>query len=128
MSKKSPSPAAPEGARRATEGAAGDAPSDCGRFSSRRKMEAVLRLLRGETLDAVSRELGGSGATLGQWLDQFVAGEQESLRSRDADERDAEIERLRAKVCEITMDNELLRERARALEAGRPLAPRRSKP
>jgi len=128
MSKKPPSPAAPEGARRATEGAAGDASSDRGRFSSRRKMEAVLRLLRGETLDAVSRELGVGGATLGQWRDQFVAGGQGSLRSRDADERDAEIQRLRAKVGEITMDNELLRERARALEAGRPLAPRRSKP
>ena len=111
MSKKSTSPAAPEGARRATEGAAGDASSDRGRFSSRRKMEAVLRLLRGETLDAVSLELGVSGATLGQWRDQFVAGGQGSLRSRDADERDAEIQRLRAKVGEITMDNELLRER-----------------
>lgn len=98
MSKKSPSPAAHEGARGATEGAAGDASSDRGRFSSRRKMDAVLRLLRGETLDAVSREFGVSGATLGQWRDPFVAGGQGSLRSRDADERDAEIHRLRAKV------------------------------
>ena len=37
-------------------------------------MEAMLRLLRGETLNAVSRELGVSGATLGQWSNQFVAG------------------------------------------------------
>ena len=37
-----------------------------GRFSSRRKAEAVLRLLHGEELDALSRELGVTGATLAQ--------------------------------------------------------------
>ncbi len=30
-----------------------------GRFSARKKVEAVLRLLRGEDLDVLSRELGG---------------------------------------------------------------------
>ena len=37
-----------------------------GRFSSRRKAEAVLRLLHGEELDALSRELGVTAATLAQ--------------------------------------------------------------
>ena len=128
MGMRDSSPAAPEGARWATVGAAGDGAADRGRFSSRRKAEAVLRLLRGETLDAVSRDLGVSGATLGQWREQFLAAGQASLKSRDADARDEEIQRLRAKVGEITMDNELLLERARALEAGLPLAPRRSRP
>ena len=128
MARKDSSPAAPEGARRATEGGAGDGAADRGRFSSRRKMEAVLRLLRGEALDAVSRELGVSGATLGQWREQFLASGRASLKSRSPDERDDEILRLRAKVGEITMENELLREKARALEVGHPLAPRRSRP
>jgi transposase-like protein len=128
MSKKDSSPAAPEGARRASGGAAGDGAADRGRFSSRRKMEAVLRLLRGETLDAVSRELGVAGATLGQWREQFLAAGRSGLKSREPDEHDEEILRLRAKVGEITMSNELLLERARAAEAGRPLAPRRSSP
>jgi len=35
-----------------------------GRFSSRRKAAAVLRLLRGEDLELVSRELGVTAATL----------------------------------------------------------------
>ena len=39
-----------------------DGAGDRGRFSSRRKFEAVLRLLRGEDLDKVSRALGVSGA------------------------------------------------------------------
>ena len=52
----------PEGAQRATGGEPGR--SDRGRFPSRRKMEAVLRLLRGETLDALSRELGVTAAAV----------------------------------------------------------------
>ena len=37
---------------------------DRGRFSANRKTDAVLRLLRGEDLDALSRELGVIAATL----------------------------------------------------------------
>ncbi len=98
-----------------------------GRFSSRRKTEAVLRLLRGEELDALSRELGVTAATLAQWRERFLVGGQASLRSRPADERDEEIHRLQAKVGEITMANELLLQRAHQLEAGLPLARRRSR-
>ena len=43
-----------------------------GRFSSRRKAEAVLRLLHGEELDALSRELGVTAATLAQWRERFL--------------------------------------------------------
>ena len=98
-----------------------------GRFSSRRKAEAVLRLLHGEERDALSRELGVTAATLAQWRERFLAGGQASLKSRPADDRDDEIRRLQAKVGAITMDNELLLERAHQLEAGLPLAPRRSR-
>ena len=98
-----------------------------GRFSSRRKSEAVLRLLRGEELDALSRELGVTAATLSQWRERFLAAGWASLTSRPADERDEEIHRLQAKVGEITMANELLLQRAHQLEAGLPLARRRSR-
>jgi DNA-binding MarR family transcriptional regulator len=101
--------------------------SERGRFSTRRKMTAVLRLLHGEELDALSRELGVTAATLSQWRDRFLAAGQASLKSRPADERDDEIHRLQAKVGEITMANELLLERAHQLEAGLPLAQRRSR-
>ena len=98
-----------------------------GRFSSRRKAEAVLRLLHGEELDALSREVEVTAATLAQWRERFLAGGQASLKSRPADDRDDEIRRLQAKVGAITMDNELPLERAHQLEAGLPLAPRRSR-
>ena len=45
-----------------------------GRMSRQRKTAAVLRLLRGEDLETVSRELGVTAATLTGWHDAFLAG------------------------------------------------------
>jgi transposase-like protein len=47
-----------------------------GRFSSRKrkKVEAVLQVLRNEDLDLVSRELGGTAAPLSEWRDQVSRG------------------------------------------------------
>lgn len=112
-----------EGARRAS----GAGAEGRGRFSVRRKTEAVLRLLRGEDLEALSRELGVTAATLSGWREVFLAGGGAALKSRPADERDERLARLQAKVGEITMANELLAEKIDRLEAGRPLAGRRSR-
>jgi transposase-like protein len=97
-------------------------PSERGRFSAARKAATVLRLLRGESLELLSRELGVTAATLSGWRDDFLAGGQAALKSRPTDDRDEEIARLRAKVGELTMDNELLLQRYRA---DRPFVPRR---
>ena len=100
-------------------------PAERGRFSSRRKTDTVLRLLRGESLELLSRDLGVTAATLSSWRDDFLAGGQAALKSRPTDDRDEEIARLRAKVGELTMDNELLLQRCRA---DRPFDPRRRRP
>ena len=63
--------AAAERDRRATGGAAGR--DRKGRFSARRKRATVLRLLRGEDLESVSRELGITAARASLWRDQFLA-------------------------------------------------------
>ncbi len=52
-----------EGARRASEAKATGDGVERGRFSSLRKREAVLRLLQGESLERLSRELGTTAAT-----------------------------------------------------------------
>ena len=70
MGKPDQGAAAAEGARRATGDAAGNGRG--GRFSARRKRETVLRLLRGEDLESVSRELGITAARASQWRDQFL--------------------------------------------------------
>ena len=74
-----------------------------GRFSSRRKTEAVLRLIRGEDLDALSRELGVTAATLSSWREAFVAGGQSNLKSREASAADDENQQLKALVGDLTM-------------------------
>jgi len=88
-------------------------------------MEAVVRLLRGEGLEVLSRELGVTAATLSGWRETFLAGGAGALKSRPQDAREEEVARLRAKVGEITMANELLEEKIERLEAGRPLGLRR---
>src|SRR5689334_11050581 len=48
-------------------------PGRGGRMSRPRKREAMLRLLRGEDLEMVSRALGVTAATLSGWRDAFLA-------------------------------------------------------
>ena len=97
------------------------------RMSARRKQDAVLRLLRGEDLELLSRELGVTAAELSGWREAFLAGGEASLKSRPADARDAEIGRLQAKVGELTMTTELLEAKIERLETHRPLGRRRSR-
>jgi transposase-like protein len=98
------------------------------RFSAVKKAEVAQRLLRGEPLDAVSRELGVTAATLSEWRDRFLAGGEAALKSREPTAQDDEILRLKAMVGELAMRNELLAEKARLLEANHPSFPwRRSK-
>ncbi len=97
------------------------------RFSTKRKVEAVLQLLRGEELDALSRELGVTAAKLSQWRDRFLATGSASLKARPRDARDEEIARLKEVIGELTMRNELLREANRRLADGLPLGLRRSR-
>jgi transposase len=57
----------------------------------------------------------------------FLGAGEASLKTRPADGRDFEIGRLKAKVGDLTMANELLEVKIEHLEAGRPLARRRSR-
>ena len=106
-------------------GAAG--PGRGGRMSRQRKRDAVLRLLRGEDLELVSRALGVTAATLSGWRDAFLAGGEANLATRPTDGEALENERLKAKLGEMLLERELLDAKVAALEADRPLARRRSR-
>jgi hypothetical protein len=122
------SPGAPQGGRRPTGGAPGEAAPERGRYSSRRKTEAVLRLLRGEDLDALSRELGVTAATLSGWREDFLAAGRSGLKRRlPTPEADDNV-RLKTLIGELTIDNEALKALLKAHEVRDPLASRRSKP
>jgi hypothetical protein len=114
-------------ARAQDAGADGPTPGQRRRMSARRKQEAVLRLLRGEDLELLSRELAVTAAELSGWRGAFLAAGEASLKSRPADARDAEIGRLKEKVGDLTMATELLGAKIERLEAARPLARRRSR-
>jgi transposase-like protein len=86
-----------------------------------------MRVLRGEDLDALSRELGVTAATLSGWLEQFLAGGQASLKSRQDTPADDEVRELKTLIGELTIDNECLKSLLRAHENRDPLARRRSK-
>src|SRR5919201_253071 len=96
------------------------------RFSARQKTEVVLRLLRGEALDLVSRALGIPAARLATWREAFLAAGQEAMKTHPLDHRARELGRLREKLGESTMAIELLREKIGRLETSRPFAHRRS--
>jgi predicted RNase H-like nuclease (RuvC/YqgF family) len=87
----------------------------------------VLRLLRGEALDLVSRELGVPAARLAAWREAFLDAGQDALKKQPRASRDREIGRLREKLGEATMEMELLREKIERLETNHPLRPRRSR-
>ena len=103
-------------------------PGRAGRMSRRRKRDAVLRLLRGEDLEMVSRSLGVTAATLTAWRDAFLAGGESKLATRPTEGEALESERLKARLGEMLLERELLEAKIAALEGGRPLARRRSRP
>ena len=78
-------------------------------------------------LELVVREMNVSIARLSEWRDRALTGAATALKERERDDRDDEIARLKAKVGEITMDNELLYAKIATMEGKRPLAHRRSR-
>lgn len=54
------------------------------RWTARKKADAVVRLLRGESLDELSRELRVEAHRLQAWRDEFLAGGIEGLKARAA--------------------------------------------
>ena len=94
----------------------------------KRKRDAVLRLLRGEDLEMLSRALGVTAATLSGWQDSFLAAGEASLATRPTDGAALETERLKAKLGAMLLKRERLEAKIAALEANRPLARQRSRP
>jgi hypothetical protein len=87
----------------------------------------VLRLLRGESLDALSREVGVEIYRLEKWREKALAAIDAGLKERDGDPLQAELDSVLKRVGKLTVEKELLEEKIGRLEAGRPLARRRSR-
>lgn len=93
------------------------------RWSLRRKRDVVLRLLHGEPLDALSRELGVEIYRMEQWREKALLGIDTALRDRTGDPLQSELDAAKRHIGELSMENELLR---RERDLRRPLPGRRS--
>jgi transposase len=94
------------------------------RWSVARKREVVLRLLRGESAELLSRELGVPMFKLERWRQRSEAALDGALKEREADPADGQLAAAMQRIGELSMENELLR--ARIGRPG-PLARRRSR-
>ena len=70
----------------------------------------MLRLLRGEDLGEVSREVQVSPAELEEWRRVFLESGQHGLKRRSRDPTGRDLIRTRAKLGEVTMRMELATE------------------
>jgi transposase-like protein len=100
------------------------------RWSAGKKTDAVLRLLRGESLAALSRELGVEAHRLPAWRDDFLEGGKEALKGQRPDRSpdDRALRQAERKIGQLTMENEILRAAAETrglsiLPAKRPRSP-----
>ena len=92
------------------------------RWSAGRKREVLLRLMRGESAELLSRELGLPIVKLEGWREKAEAALEGALKEREADQVDSQLAAALQRVGELTMENELLRAK---MERPGPLGRRR---
>jgi hypothetical protein len=78
------------------------------RWSARAKTEIVLRLLKGEELGTVSREIQVPVHELERWRRIFLEGGTNGFKRRDSPAAERELKRVQAKVGELTMKLEIV--------------------
>jgi transposase-like protein len=81
------------------------------RWSAGKKTEVVLRLLRGESLEELSRELQVEAHRLAAWRDDFLAAGSQGLKGQRSDRSpdDRALKQAERKIGQLTMENEVLR-------------------
>ena len=94
------------------------------RWSAARKREVVLRLMRGEAAELLSRELGLPLFKLEQWRQKAEAALEGALKEREGDPAEGQLAAAMQRIGELSMEVELLRAK---MERPGPLARRRSR-
>lgn len=76
-----------------------------GRWTAPKKAEVVLRLLRGDSIDAVSRECEVTVEMLSKWREDFIAAGIAGLKGKTLDQ--VRIAALEKKIGQQAMELEL---------------------
>ena len=94
------------------------------RWSAARKREVVLRLMRGEAAELLSRELGLPLFKLEQWRQKAEVALEGALKERESDPAEGQLAAAMQRIGELSMEIELLRAK---MDRPGPLARRRSR-
>jgi transposase-like protein len=91
-----------------------DATEPIERWTTTRRVALVVSLLKGETSVAeAARRHGLTVAEVEDWREKFLLGAENALRTRPKDEeavKDEPIKRLKQKIGELVLDNDMVRE------------------
>lgn len=77
---------------------------DIGRYSSKNKMKIVLALIKGESLDELSRRHKIPASLISEWHEDFLNAGQTGLKSRRPDPRDEQIRKLKEKLGDLMFE------------------------
>jgi transposase-like protein len=84
------------------------------RWTAKRRVALIMSILKGETSVAeAARKHVLTVAEIEEWRDRFLAGAENALRSRPKDEealKDEQIKKLKQKIGDLVLDNDILRE------------------
>src|SRR5690606_4903332 len=106
------------GAERGRRPSVATEPRPIRRWSKQRKKEVVLRLLRGESIEEVSREVGVEVYRLAEWRERALIGIDATLKERSKDDPvQAELDAAHRQVGEITRESVHLRRKNARKEA-----------
>jgi transposase-like protein len=84
------------------------------RWTAKRRVALIVSILKGET--SVAEAACKHGLTVVEvedWRDRFLLGAENALRSRPKDEealKDEQIKKLKQKIGDLVLDNDILRE------------------
>lgn len=105
---------------------AGEIPEDLQRWTAKRRVALVTSILKGETsVQEAARKHGLSVAEIEDWRERFLLAAENALRARPKDDealKDEQIRKLKQKVGELVLENDVLREATK----DRPFVPKTS--
>ena len=105
---------------------AGEIPEDLQRWTAKRRVALVTSILKGETsVQEAARKHGLTVAEIEDWCDRFLLAAENALRARPKDDealKDEQIRKLKQKVGELVLENDVLREATK----DRPFVPKTS--
>ena len=79
------------------------------RKSASLKEQAVLRLLKGEDMELLSRQTGFAMHELAQWREKYMLGGRENLKTHLKDPHNVELEQRDKLISKLALENEILK-------------------